>query len=317
MPSSSLLQKGMKLSHLRVMAALAETGQIGLAAARLGITQPAASRLMAEIEHILGQPIHVRTGRGIALTAAGTALARRAQRVQLEMRDAERELAEIANGGAGHVRIGSVTGPALELVLPVIRTSRLSEPGVSVEVTVATSDLLCQQLLAGQVDFAIGRLPDGADRARIETRVIAPEPVSLVVRRGHRLDGAPGLTAEALLHYDWVMPGPDTLLRRAVVDRLAALGLPQPPQRLSTASFLLTLAVLQQSNAIAPLATAVAEVFARPPDAPYAIVPIDLEIEVEAFGLMRRAGGHLPPAAARIAKLILARAERGARRTRA
>ena len=49
---TDLLRKGLKLSHLRLMAGLAETGQIGLTAAQMGIAQPAASRLLAEVERI-------------------------------------------------------------------------------------------------------------------------------------------------------------------------------------------------------------------------------------------------------------------------
>ena len=89
----ALLQRGLKLSHLRLMAALGEAGKLGLAAHRLGITQPAASRLLAEVEQIAQAPMHARTGRGIALSDLGQVLARRAQRVMMEMRDDEREMA--------------------------------------------------------------------------------------------------------------------------------------------------------------------------------------------------------------------------------
>ena len=119
-----LLHRGLKISHLRLLAALGETGQIGQAAGRIGVTQPAASRLLAEVEGIVGSPVHTRSGRGITLTAVGEALAIRAQRVQMELRDAARDMAEIVAGGAGHVRIGAVTGPALDRVLPSLRTVR-------------------------------------------------------------------------------------------------------------------------------------------------------------------------------------------------
>ncbi|HQD16555.1 MAG TPA: LysR family transcriptional regulator, partial [Ottowia sp.] len=66
MPGSPdfLLRKGLKLSHLRILAAFADTGQINLAAEKIGISQPAASRLLAEIEQIVQAPVHSRTGRG-------------------------------------------------------------------------------------------------------------------------------------------------------------------------------------------------------------------------------------------------------------
>ena len=303
--TDNLQQRGLKLSHLRLLAALGETGQIGAAADRIGIAQPAASRLIAEVERIVGGPVHERTGRGIRLTAVGEALSRRAQRVQMELRDAARELAEVAGGASGHVRIGAVTGPALERVLPMLRAARMSHPGVTVEVTVQPSDLLCEQLLSGRLDFAIARLPDTPDRALLDFRAIAGEPVQLMTRRGHPLQYKADLAAQDLLAFDWVMPGPDSILGRTVLARLRALGLPQPPQRLSTSSFLLTLALLQQSNAIAPLASAVATTFAAGDDAPYRMLKLDLGIEVEPYGLITGQGMALTPAAQRMADMIL------------
>jgi DNA-binding transcriptional LysR family regulator len=290
---------------LRLLAALLDTRQISLAADRIGISQPAASRILAEVERIVGSPTHTRTGRGITLTAVGEALARRAQRVQMELRDAARDMAEVASGAVGHVRIGSVTGPALDRVLPGLRTARVAYPAVTVEVIVATSDILTQQLMSGRIDFAIARLPVGTDAALLNIQMIAAEPVVLVVRRGHPLHDRPDVRPHDLLAFDWVMPSPDSILARAVMARLSALGLPHPPQRLSTASFLLTLALLQQSNAIAPLASAVAASFAHAADAPYVQLPLDLGIEVEPFGLMTRAGMALTPVARRLADQML------------
>lgn len=299
-----LVQRGLKLSHLRLLAALADTGQISLAAAQIGSSQPAASRLLAEVERIAGQPVHHRTGRGMSLTAVGQALAARAQRIQMELRDAAREMAEVASGAVGHVRIGAVTGPAIDRVLPALRNARLTAPLVTAEVVVAPSDLLCEHLLAGRLDFAIGRLPEGPTRDLFRLTPMATEPVSLVVRKGHPLAHHPNPTPQDLLAYDWVMPPPDSLLARAVHARLRARGMPSPPQRLSTASFLLIFALIQQSNAIAPLARAVVTSFSAHPEAPYVELAIDLGIEVEPFGLVTRADAILPPVAARLAREI-------------
>lgn len=309
--TDALLRRGLKLSHLRLMAALAEAGQLGLAADRLGIAQPAASRLLAEVERIAGQAVHQRTGRGIALTPMGEALARRATRVVMELRDAGREMEELAGGGAGHVRIGSVTGPALDRVLPALRTARLALPQVSAEVVVAPSDLLGQQLLAGRMDFALGRMPPGMEGELTLSAPLGVEPVALMVRKGHRLAQGERIDPLELMDFDWIMPGPEALLTQAVMGRLADLGLPQPPQRLATSSFLLTLALIQQSNAIAPLARAVCDRFAGP-GSPYVILPVDMGIVVEPFGLLTRTGAILTPVAARLCSMVMAQTGEGA-----
>lgn len=300
-----LLARGLKLSHLRILAALARSGQIGLAAAELGITQPAASRLLAEVGTLAGQPVHRRDGRGIALTGAGHSLAARAARILAELADAGRDLSDSAAGTRGHVTLGAVTGPALDRVLPALRAARLALPRVTVEVEVATSDLLADMLLSARLDFTLARVPPGRDPALFDLHPIGPEPVSLVTRAGHALAGRPDLRAQDLLAYDWILPGPDAILTRSVRARLRDLGLPDPQGRLATSSFLLTLALIGQSNAIAPLATAVARPFAAPGSA-YAVLPLDLGIAVAPFGLLTRAGTTLPPAARRLRDLILA-----------
>ena len=302
---SPLLRKGLKLSHLRLMAALDQTGQIGLAAAQMGVAQPAASRLMAELERITATPLTARDGRGLRMTPAGQALATRATRILAEIGNAGAETQDTGAGLRGHVRLGAVTAPALDLVLPALRVARLSLPQVTVEVEVGTSDQLAAQVLAGRLDFSLSRLPEDATPGTLTLRPIATEPVALVARRGHFLTEPGPVDLTALMAQDWILPGPGSPLRRAVLDRLAALGLPAPRGQLSTPSFLLTLAVLQQTNAVAPLASAVARQFAEGPGAACAVIPAGLEITVAAFGLLTRANTPLSPAAARLAALVV------------
>jgi DNA-binding transcriptional LysR family regulator len=304
------LRRGLKLGHLRLLAEVARAGQIGLAAARLGISQPAASRLLAEVEQIAGAPLHLRTGRGVQLTPAGTALAARAGRVLADLRDAEAEVAAIARGLGGHVRLGSVTGPALDRVLPALREVRGALPEVTVEVTVAPSDRLCAQVAEGRLDLALGRIAPGAGEG-LAFAPLAAEPVVLLVRRGHPLLSQGAIRPADLFAHDWVLPGEEAILARAVRARLAALGLPMPRRQVFTASFLLTLALVQESDAIAPLARAVADVFARGAEAAFAPLPLDLGLEVEPFGLITRAGAALPPAAARLAAMVAGAASDG------
>ena len=300
-----LLRRGLKISHLRLLSALGAQGQIGAAAAQLGISQPAASRLLTEVGRITGATLHRRTGRGIVLTPGGAALARRAAQVLIDIEDAGRELAEIEDGTGGHVRLGAVTGPAMDRVLPALAALRQTLVKVQVEVVVATSDVLCAQLLDGRLDFALARLPDTEDAARLRFVHVATEPVNLLVRRGHPLLALPGPAPKDLMTYDWVMPGPDSVLRRAVMARLRVLGLPDPPGAIATSSFLLTLALLQQSDAIAPLARAVTDRFAGEPAAPYVVVPFNLGIEVAPYGVVTRDGAGLTPAASRVLALVL------------
>jgi DNA-binding transcriptional LysR family regulator len=294
----------LKPMQLRLLAELRESRALGLAAARIGIAQPAASRLLAEMEETLGLSLHERQGRGLRLTQTGEALARRASRIQIELSDAAREVAEAATGRAGVVRVGAVTGPALSLVLPALIELQRVSPGFHAEVTVATSVHLCEQLRDGRLDFALARLSAG--ESQLEATQIAGEPLSLVVRRGHPILQLSEITVDDLLRYDWVMSDDETLLTQTVMARLAELRLPVPERRISTSSFLFTLALLNQSDAIAPLATPVVESLSGNPSVPFVSLPVDLGLTVAPFSLVTRIGSHLTPSAQRLADAVLA-----------
>ena len=298
------LLRGLKLPQLRLLAEIRACGSLTEAADRLGMTQPAASRMLARIEEVIGHPVHERIGRSIALTPAGEALARRAERIVLELVDASRDVAEAAEGASGSVRVGAVTGPALSHLLPAVRQMRGRFPDVSVEVVVATSDVLCEQVLGGRLDFALGRVPV-ALQGHFETRIIGVEPLGLLVRRGHPLLRRREIGIGDLLALDWVMSEDETLLARTVNRWLANTGHRLPRRWVSTSSFLFTLALLQESDAVAPLARPVIRNFTAGRGMPFAPVPFEMDVAVEAYGLFRRTGSVLPPASRRLADMML------------
>lgn len=299
--NTRFLRHGLKFGHLQLLALLSETHHLSAAAEALGIAQPAASRLLSEAERIVGCALRVRDGRGIRLTAEGEALARRAGRILNELNDAEREIIEIESGLSGQVRIGSVTGPAMDRVLPSLRNARLALPRLRIHVEVANSEVLGEALLDGRMDLALARLPRDHPAEMFDFTPLSHEPVVLAVRREHRLLSLPKVTYDDILAYDWVLPERGTILHDTVQERLSRLGLPAPEIRVTTSSFLLTLALVQRSNAVAPLAGAVAEQFAG--DA-CAILPIDLGISVAPFGLITRANAALTTGAQKLREML-------------
>lgn len=303
---SRLLRRGLKLSHLRLFAALAETPQVTAAAATLGISQPAASRLAAEAEKITRTSLYMRSTSGIELTAAGIALARRARRILLEFEQTDREIEEIVDGRQGNTFIGTVTGPALEHILPAIRQARLSLPRVTVNIQVATSDVLGKAMIDGHLDFALARLPAREDPTLFHAQTVGPEPISLIVRSGHPILRQPAAPLETLMEFDWVLPFEGALLRTTIEKRLTALGLPLPRKIVATSSFLLTVAAVQQTNAVAPVSTAVARFFSSLDGSGSGItrLPSDFLGNVEPYALLSIAGRDMTPAAAALYEIV-------------
>ncbi len=289
----------MKLQHLRLIARLHETAQISAAAIAMNISQPAASRLMKELENITGVSLYTRHPRGIELTGYGMRLARRARAIVQDLYDAGREIAEFSSGQAGAVNMGAVTGPAIEMVLPVLKRMRMIHAQVETSVVVDISDVLAQDLLSNRMDFYIGRIPLNADPRLFHARVIGEEPAALIVRHDHPLTTQNGVTITDCLSYDWVMQTRDSLLNRTLEEYLVTAGLVLPKIILRTSSLLLSLATITETNAIAPIARSVADFFGEGGGLGGRIksLPIAPDLSVSAYALIKRANSILSPAA--------------------
>ena len=301
-----LVRQGLRFSQLRLLAALAETGQVSAAAAQLAITQPAASRLLAELERMVGTTLYTRHAKGIVLTESGELLSARARAILRHLDDTSHALSEMSRGTRGLVRIGAVTGPALEIVLPVIRDLRVTYPDIEITVQVDTSDKLAEGLMSEALDFYVGRLPDGFDARSFQMQRIGPEPVTLVVRSEHPLARRDGITLEDCLIYDWVMQPPGGLQRRTVETYLLENGFPLPQRVLGTSSLLLTMALISDTNAVAPVTQSVGEFYAARSGlgSNIRLLDIDADIAVTPFSLVKRAGQAPTPQAARVLDLV-------------
>ncbi len=303
-----LIGRGLKLTHIRLIAALAEAGQLTAAGRELNLTQPAASRLLSEAEAIAGHRLCERQSKGVVMTAPGAALARRARTVLAEIAEAGREIGDVAEGRMGSVRLGSVTAPAVELVVPVLQRLQRQYPGLQAQVDVATSDVLLADLMRGRHDFFIGRVPTGIDARPFELHSLAPEQVALIVRAGHPLAGAASVSAADLTPYEWVMQPPGSLLRTTIEEAMIARGVPLPNCRLSTASLLVTLALVTNSDAIAPESVEVAQLLAGEGGLGrgVTVLPIDFAVEVRPYCLVRMRDQRLSRPAAFVHDALIA-----------
>lgn len=307
----ALLRAGLKLQHLKLIVAIEESGQISAAAGVMNMSQPAASRLLAEMETIARAKICERVKGGVALTPVGTALARRARAVLLELREAGREIADIKTGFGGTVTIGAVTAPALSLAVPAILKVSGLYPGIEVNINVETSNLLARSLLAARYDFVIGRIPDDLNPRLFEARQIDVEKACLIVRSGHPLLARPASLGE-LRNFTWVFQPEGSLLRRTVEQLFLGQGVELPESTINTPSLLITMALIRQSDAVAPVARDVADFISDQAGFAPGIValPTDFEIVAEPYAILSARGRALTPSARLVYDLILDEARR-------
>lgn len=295
-PGDKLLRAGLKLRHLMMLVALDDHRKLHRAADAMNLSQPAASKMLAEIERMVGVPLFERLPRGIEPTWYGEALVRRSRTVLAELGQAGAEIAALRVGEGGSVAIGTVTSPAAETVVDAIEIVRRRMPRVQISVVVDTSDILASQLLASRLDFVIARIPPGMDASPFDYREVSEEHACLMVRSEHPLAGRDVVEPEDLYDRDWALQPRGSLLRRSVEAMLRRHGVPPPERVINTPSVMMGLVLAAKTDAIVPIAVPVADLFVGP--GRFRKLPLSEPLTVEPYGLIRAAGRPLSPAAA-------------------
>ncbi|NPT58560.1 LysR substrate-binding domain-containing protein [Paraburkholderia elongata] len=141
-------------SLLRAFVTVAETGAVGVAAARLARTQAAVSMQLRRLEEELGQRLLDRSPRGVQLTEAGHLLLPFAHTILGAGADARRALS--AGQVSGTVRLGMLEDIAVGRLPRALRRFSIAYPQVALEIVVDTSSVLSNRLADGGLDVVVG-----------------------------------------------------------------------------------------------------------------------------------------------------------------
>lgn len=286
------------LRHLALVSAIAEHRQLSLAASALRISQPAASRTLAEAEARVGGPLFLRQPKGLDLTPVGDALVRRARNILNELADAQDEVARLRQGRGGVVRIGAVTGAAVGYVAPALRHLRTLMPEVELHVDVGTSDALMAGLLSLRHDLILARLPPRLPVEPLTLRLARGETIHIVAHPSHRLAQRDVATLADLIDDEWVMQGPGTPIRRAMEESFLAKGLALPRLVVNTASLLMVMALVDHPATVCAVSAEVADLLTNTTGGLIRL-PMESPITVAPYSLISLRDHQLSPAAAR------------------
>ncbi|MBQ2263169.1 MAG: LysR family transcriptional regulator [Loktanella sp.] len=296
-----------KPASLRLLLRIAETGKLQLAAELMAMSQPAASRILAEIEAEIGTPLFERLPRGMMPTELGVAVLRRSARILAAFEDMDSEILRLQSGQAGKVRIGAVTGPAVGYIMPALRRIWAQAPDIEATIHVAPSVDLVRGLEERHFDFIIARLPVGYDATDLELTPARSERVALLVRQSHPLAGRQGCGMADLQAHEWVMQERGAPIRQAVENAFGRAGLDLPGRVINSSSLLVALAALATGDAITPQAQEVVDLLTRD-QLSMGLVTLDVapEIMVEPYFIIRHHHHAAPPAAAQVYQHVLA-----------
>ena len=140
------LRARLKTRQLLLLVALSEEGNIHRAAQVLNMTQPAASKLLKDLEDVLGVSLFERLPRGMRPTWYGDTMIRHARAALASLNQAHEELQAAKNGQFGQVNLGSITAPGLALLPPTVAAVKQAHPNLHITIQIEPSNVLIERL---------------------------------------------------------------------------------------------------------------------------------------------------------------------------
>jgi DNA-binding transcriptional LysR family regulator len=307
--SDPALLMRVKTRQLVLLAQLGSERNLGRAATAMAISQPAATKLLQQLEDTLGWPLFKRLARGMEPTPAGEVLIRYARQLLSDFGFVREEVRALRSGLHGSLRIGSVPGAVPGLLAPALVDYKRRHPRVAVSVLVDTSDVMLAQLGRGEVDLVLGRLTEGRHDDEFASLPLLGEAQVVVVRAAHPLLAGGSIGLQDLVQWPWILQPPGSPQRSRFEAALREAGIHARLNITETASTIVTTALLEISDMAAVMPASLADHYARL--GVLRALPLELPLRVPSIHLITRRTRALSPAAADFEQQI-ARAESAA-----
>ncbi len=297
----------MKPNQLHAFVAVVEQMSIRAAARVLGVSQPAVTKIVRELEREVGAPLVERSVKGVRLTAYGEAFAPRARLLLADMRRARDEIAQIRDGLTGRVSLAVSTSFALTVLPPAFKDFHARMPAVDVQFSEAVLPEMLARLREGALDFAVAHVVPGRLDPQFEALALYPVQLVVGLRQRHPLRASRSL--RDLLGAEWILPGDDHFDGRDAVSTLLPPGLPAPARVIQGHSVTVALSLVGQMDLVGLFVEPLAALsFQR-----HGIRRLEIAETLPALSVcvLRRRGQVLTPAAQHFVECIQRAAESG------
>jgi DNA-binding transcriptional LysR family regulator len=291
------------LRDLRYFLTVAELGNLHRAAEREGRSQPALTKSIQRLEGQVGSKLIFRDGRGIKLTTVGEALLGRAQAICYLVDESVEEIASIAKGNLGHVRVGTVPTGADSLLPAAFGLLASQSTKLTFQVTVDMTDLLRKLLRSGEIDLVIAPMSK-SDELEFAHHSIASDYVVVASRKDHPLQSG-NVELTDLLNYSWLLPSKVVSSRQWLEQRFLERDLPLPQISVEAN----TVSILRRGIALTDMLTFVSRQALQPRgEMPLHEIPLEETTMKRELGVLHRRGQPLSPAADKLISALVASA---------
>jgi DNA-binding transcriptional LysR family regulator len=305
--SFSTVCNWLKFKHLVLIDTLARTRNMHAAALHMNLSQPAVSKMLREIERLLGFDLFERLPRNMPPTALGEHVVRYAQ---IALNDANKfvdQISSLREGGHGFLKVGAIFA-ATAVVLPdAIVQLKQRWPLLSIEIVEQTSDHLMEMLDDKKLDLAVARYTNENQQQVYDFQALAPEPFCMVVNSRHPLTELDEAPLQELGKWPWILYPVGTPIRARMEQAFAHAGIATPKNTIDTISMQTFLQVLQSGPMIAMLPASMAQPHLE--TGLLKVLNTPLKLAPQDYGILTRRGEPLLGAASEFAEILLANAQ--------
>jgi DNA-binding transcriptional LysR family regulator len=246
-----------KLRDLHILMAVADTGSMAKAAARLRISHPAISKAISEIEGTLGVRLFDRGSQGAELTDFGEVLLRCGINVFDELQQGLRSLEHLSDPNSGEVRLGCTDIILHSLVPAIVRGFSRSHPGVQLDVKLTNpGEHQIQELRERKIDLLITRATGRQEDFHSE--ILFDEPFVFVVGARSELAQRRRIALTDIITGKWVLPPYDSAPGALVGEVFRANGFLPPKPLVKTIAIQLTVTLIASGEFVGILPMSVA-----------------------------------------------------------
>ena len=236
----------MRLQQLREFVAVAEAGSVRSASRALGVTQPALSKSVRQLENEVNAALFLRSASGVTLTPFGNAFLLRARLISAEMQRMEEDLRALRGDSGGVLRLAVAPSTCATLIPRALRTFRQQRPTTEVVIVDGLYPSGATLVRSGSVDLFVGSLQPGEAGRDLRVERLCGNPIAITSRPGHPLSNASSL--EALANAEWIFGGPLGWRGSYFVEIFRRRGLPAPRSCIQAESFIALLAIVSESD---------------------------------------------------------------------
>ncbi|WP_197063592.1 LysR family transcriptional regulator [Novosphingobium malaysiense] len=215
------MSRRINIKHLQALRAVANYRHFTRAAASLGLSQPALSTLIKQLEDDLGIALLNRSTRSVELTPIGRTFLVEGNQTLSSFERAIARVSDLAALRAGRLRIAALPSICCRVLPPVIGAFRETYPSIALSLSDAHGDGVLEMVESGLVDVAIGYLPVGDD---FHHTPILEDALQVVMHASHPLAEAKALKWADISEHDVIAMSHGTTVRRLTDERAGIAG---------------------------------------------------------------------------------------------